>query len=412
MLYNAASPENKSKIVKFAIISNILEWYEFCIYAFLATIIGKLFFNSPSHAISLIYTFFIFTVGYIVRPLGSLFFGYIADKYSRVLSLQISTLTMSIPTLLIGMLPTYEVLGSLSIGLLILLRLMQGFAAGGELPTSACIVYEASDVRKRGLFCSTVSLSTLIGILLGSLTVTFLFLLLTEENMLAWGWRIPFLFGFPITLAILIMRKKLLPKNLISNKEEKFITSNKIPYKKILCALFLVGFMQICFYLHYIWMPSYLTVFLHKPQNESHILNLIALTSLGVWTIIFGYLSTKISKKFILAFSIIGMMVVQYPIFLILSSESFYHLILITFLLSAMQGGISSVIFVYLGDLFEKNVRCLSMSISYSCAASFLGGTAPTICSYFINKTGNLMFPAFFIIAASILALTIIIKSD
>lgn len=155
-------------LLKVSLVANIFEWYEFSIYSYLATTFGQLFFKSTHPTIALIQSFALFASSYFMRPIGALFFGTLGDKTSPNNALHYSLVIMATPTVLIGLLPTYDQIGSLATLSLIILRLVQGFGAGGELPVSGCWIFEQSSIQKRGILCSTTIVGASAGVLLSS----------------------------------------------------------------------------------------------------------------------------------------------------------------------------------------------------------------------------------------------------
>lgn len=197
------------KIITIGFFANIAEWYDFSVYAFLAATIGTLFFNSKHPKVALINAFFWFTISYIARPIGSVFWGYFGDKFGRKKALRWCLFFMAIPTILIGVLPTYDQIGVITTIFLVIFRIIQGFAAGGELPISACYVYELAPIKKKNFLCSVVAASPMIGVLFGSVVAYLLSIMFTENEMLLYAWRIPFLLGFFVLIFILYARKAL-----------------------------------------------------------------------------------------------------------------------------------------------------------------------------------------------------------
>jgi MHS family proline/betaine transporter-like MFS transporter len=409
-------PRTANRIFTFALVSNILEWYEFSVYGYLVFIIADLFFNSGSSALNAIFAFLAFSTSYFVRPLGAAFFGYMSDKRSRITSLQISTLVMSVPTFLIGILPTYSSVGVLSTLLLIVLRVTQGFAAGGEFPSSACLVYESFSEKRRGFFCSGVSLSSLLGVMFGSLTVAILHICIDDNTMREWGWRIPFLLGLPITIAIYMSRRLLTIVDIENNKEN--ITGLSIRESlfsvkyKIVRAIILVGFMHTSFFLLFVWMSSYQILFLQLDASSVNIANTIGLLFLGFSILLFGYVSRFFSVKTIMSFSCISLLMVCIPIFVLMQQANFFILAIMQMTMAFFLGGINGVILLFLGDLFEKKIRCTAMSLSFTCASCVSGGIMPTLCNFMVGKYEILLFPAIAISIFSLLALFILHFSE
>ena len=197
LAYESISVPQEGSYIKRVILScmigNALEWYDFALYGYFATTIGQLFFPKFSTVASLMATFGVFAAGFIMRPLGGLIFGHIGDKIGRKSALLWSIYLMAIPTTLIGLLPTYEQIGWLAPLLLTFIRLAQGLSMGGEFTGSMIFVVENAQQGNRGLYGSWVVFSLLVGILVGSAIATSTCYFLSEDQVMDWGWRIPFL---------------------------------------------------------------------------------------------------------------------------------------------------------------------------------------------------------------------------
>lgn len=405
-------------IFKVALVTNVFEWYEFCIYGYLAEVIGYLFFNTTNSVVAVIEAFSLFSISYLMRPLGSLFFGYLGDRFGRNQSLTWSLFLMTLPTAFIGMLPTYNHLGIVSTLLLVMLRLIQGFAAGGELPISACYVYEASPQQYRSLLCSAVSVSAIIGVLSASLIASILFLFFDHSTIMSWAWRIPFLLGIPLSIFIFCIRRNLVERPIMSDKSSSLprpllgfsIFKNPDLKQSLLQAVLLVSFLQTSFYILFVWMPSYLIYFLHMPSRACYISNTLALLALATSCLGVSYLSRFFDRRFIMTISILGIVLVIYPLFAELKYFSFGILVSMQLLFAVLLSGVSGLMMETLGNLFPRTMRCRGMAIGFTLPTAFLGGTAPTLCSYFIHKTGILVFPAVYIICLGCIALPAAIR--
>src|SRR5918994_1839578 len=191
-----------------AVIGNAMEWYDFAVYGFFASIIGKLFFPTSEPSLSVIAALGVFAVGFLMRPIGGIVFGYIGDRYGRTFSLFLSIGAMAAGTLAMGLLPTYETAGMLAPILMITCRIVQGLAVGGEYATSIIVLVESAPVRRRGFRGSLACLGATAGNLLGSATGAFLFHNLDENQIAEWGWRIPFLMGVAVAIAGIYLRRK------------------------------------------------------------------------------------------------------------------------------------------------------------------------------------------------------------
>lgn len=404
---------SSKKLYLLALFGNIAEWYDFSIYAFLATVLGKIFFASSDPQLAMIKAFAVFSIGYLARPIGSIFFGYIGDKFGRSISLRASLLLMAIPAALIGMLPTYSSIGTAATALLIILRFIQGFATGGEQPGMACYVYESAPPHRRNFLCSVASGSPLMGIFLASSVTAILHATISEQVIHAWAWRIPFLISIFILGFIFYIRKDLEETAEFYNKEEDVASSYNMSilkelwlYRKSFVQAILIWiFIQVSFYLIFIWMPSYLNVFLKLAADKSFMNNSIGLLSMTIVTLTVGYFAENIQPKKVAIFGILGLSLLAYPMFLLLQLKTLSIIILIQLVSSLFLGSLCAIAVFIVSDLFSAKIRYLSIGICVTISAGVFGGMTPTVCSYLIRETGSILLPAFFIIAAGLLAL-------
>lgn len=400
---------NTKNLIFICIIVNILEWYNFSIYAFLAPIIGEIFFSSYNLKINLLKVFFIFFLSFLIRPIGSIFFSKLSLYKNKIYSVKISILLMGFSTLLIGLLPQNKNYTYLTITLLILLRLIQGFSAGGELPLSACYIYENSSNNNRRFFCSLVSASSIIGILFCLLTTTLLFFLLSKNQIVNWGWRILFIFGGLITLSFVYFAKN----RLFANDQNEIKTLNHISIKSIIKNNFSIiwkitlvySFVQISFYVLFVWITSYLSVYVNVPNKIVHAIGFFGMLILALSILLWGYFARTISKKKIIIFSILSIILLIYPAFYIINNKNYYMIILIIAILAICKGGIDSVMIELMGDIFPNNIRSFGIGIIFTLTSTLFGGTSPFLCSYLIDKTGYILSPIFIIITSGLIAL-------
>ena len=188
-----ASSQQRAIIAGIA--GNVMEWYDFSVYGYFATVIGRHFFPAQDATSSLIAAFGVFAAGFLMRPLGSLIFGHIGDKLGRKLALATSVMVMAVPTFMIGILPTYQQIGLLAPVLLVLLRLVQGLSVGGEYTTSSIFLVERAEASHRGFLGSFVPLGATGGVLLGSAVGAAVTTALNQAAVNSWGWRLAFLLG-------------------------------------------------------------------------------------------------------------------------------------------------------------------------------------------------------------------------
>lgn len=395
------------KVFAIGFFGNIFEWYDFSVFAYLATVLGKVFFVSQTPEIALLKTFTVFSISYLVRPIGSIFFGALGDRVGRVYTLKLSMMLMAAPAFFIGLLPSFKTGGFVVVVILIALRLLQGFAAGGEFPGSACYVYEASNSQNKGFFCSVVAASPMLGVLCGSLAATIVFFLFSNAEVIRWAWRLPFLFSAVIVAFLFYIRKEMTDEGMDvkSDKPRPLHTLIKSHYRPMLKLMMLYTFISISFYLLFVWMPSYLHVYIGFSHQSAFLLSTVGLGALILSTMFFGYVSKRIGERNLAVFSILSITIAAYPAFIILQYNSLVLAYGVLLFFALCLGCIDGVIMSIMGDLFTKEIRCSGMSISFTIPTAVLGGLSPTVCTYLIYKTGWVLSPVLFLVLAGLVGL-------
>ncbi len=390
---------NTRHLIQIGITTNIYEWYEFIVFVYLSEIIGKVFFFTTTAHNALLNSFTVVATSYLARPIGSIVFGYIGDKISIEYVVRLTIILMAVPATIIGVLPSYNQMGILSTLFLIILRLIQGFAAGGEYTGSASYIYvKSTNNPHKIILCCLPIIGSMLGVILSSLIVNLLFKFLDVTEILDWGWRIPFIIGIPIFFYTIIIRRQINPGSGIVH-----ISQNSINVFILIKAFFIAGFLEISFYILLIWMPKYHEFNLHISSRIAHNINLIALITTLVSTLFFSYIAKFINYIYILRVGIILILVSSLVIFRIQPDVRYLYLAQIFNGVSI--GCMQSVIFYYIIKMFPSNIRMRGISISFTWAAAFLGGTAPLLCTYFIKQNESVIFPDFYILISGVIAL-------
>jgi len=398
-------------------VGNILEWYDFAVYGYLATILGPLFFPSEDRIASLISTFGVFAAGYFVRPLGGAIFGHIGDKYGRKRALSLSILLMAIPTMLVGCLPTHETVGYWAAFLLVIMRLLQGLSVGGELTGSASFLVESAPPHKRGFAGSWSFFGAISGVLLGSAIGALITRFLSTEQMLLFGWRLPFIAGIFVGIAGFYLRRNMKEDKLFENlqKEDKL---SKTPIKEFLnhhwktalkILMYTWGF-GVSFYLLFVFMPSFLHNFHNVDLHVALTTNSFAMLVLLACIPLMGIISDRTGRKPILLIA---------HLFLVICSFFLFHLIFknTTFAIFgalaifAIPVSISQAVLpVTMVEMFPTRVRYTGVSITYNLGMALFGGSTPVICTWLIKVTGgNIWAPVYYLVGANIIAVAMIL---
>ncbi len=403
-----------SKTLFAGMVGNVLEWYDFVVYAYLAGLIGELFFPSADELASLIKAFAVFAVGFIMRPVGAVLFGYLGDKLGRKKALTISIILMAIATTSIGLLPTYYQIGIIAPILLFILKLLQGLSVGGEYTTSVSFVVEHAPRYRRGLFGSIAILGAVVGILLGSGSVAFISMILDPESFKSWGWRIPFFSGILLGFIGYYVRRNIKETPKFEELErKKEIDKNPIldvfkkAPKEFLETFGLSTFQAVGFYTLFVYLATHMIKFAHLERSEALTVNTISMIVLAVLIPFFGILSDQIGRKPLIVFSTFSTFVLAYPLFSLLSSGSVGKALLAQVIFAVIVAGFMAILPTTLVEIFPTKIRNSGYSIGYNLPFALFGGTAPLIATALIKYTGDINSPAFYLMSAAFIAFVV-----
>jgi len=396
---------------------NILEWYDFTVYGFFATVIGAQFFPNEDKVVQLISAFGIFAAGYLMRPIGGIIFGHIGDSQGRKKALLISIMMMAIPTTLIGFLPNYDSIGWYSALLLVILRLFQGLSVGGEFTGSISFLVEKAPDGKRGFFGSWSTFGVFGGMLLGSAMGSLITSLLDQTQLHDYGWRIPFLFGAIIGVVGLYLRKDMGDDEHFE-KIKKEHKSSKTPlaefwkdYKlKALKVILLSWSFGVSVYLIFIFLPSYLHTFHQVKLDDALSAHTIALIVLMLLIPLFGHLTDRIGRKKVLFLSLIGFIVFSYPLFAYMFNNTFQAILGAMLVFALLEAMFQAVMPALMTETFPASVRYTGLSISYNFSLALFGGTTPLFCTWIVKQSGgDVWMPVYYLIATCIIGLVVVI---
>jgi MHS family proline/betaine transporter-like MFS transporter len=400
------------KAVTAGAIGNFVEWYDYSVYGFFATVIASQFFPSDDPVASLLATFAVFAVAFFMRPVGAFVFGHYGDTVGRRNTLAAAIILMGIATLTIGVLPSYAQIGVLAPILLVGARLLQGFSAGGEWSGSAAFMVEYAPENRRGLYGSWQQFSIVAGLLVGSGMGALLGAVLSEDVLNAWGWRIPFILGMVVALVGLYLRLRIEDTpafRIIEEKEEV----TEAPVKESFTAhggesITAIGFTvawTVAYYILLTYMPTYVSQTLGLPLTQALLSNAIGLVVLMTLIPFTAALSDSIGRKpLLIAFSVL-IAVFTYPLFLLASTKVLFLIVVAQVLFGLIISLFSGPGPASLVEMFPTNVRYSALGVSYNIAVAAFGGTAPFIATYLISRTGSNLAPTFYLIVAAVITL-------
>ncbi|GCB43361.1 L-proline/glycine betaine transporter proP [Streptomyces sp. NL15-2K] len=399
-------------------LGNCMEWFDFGVYSYLAATIGKVFFPGASPAAQVISSFATFAAAFVVRPLGGLVFGPLGDRIGRQKVLATTMIMMAIGTFAIGVIPGYATLGIAAPILLLLARMVQGFSTGGEYGGATTFVAEYSPDRRRGHLSSWLDFGTFAGYALGSALVTLLNLMLTDAEMLSWGWRVPFLIAGPLGIIGLYMRLRLEEspafqqqldeheKNLAQESAgREFRTIVKDHWKPLLICMGLVLLYNVPNYMVTGFLPTYQTETLNRSSSSADVLVLIGMVWIVLLITFIGRLSDRVGRRPVYGVAAAAMIVLAVPSFQLIKMDGTWAPIAGVLMLSTLLACFAAPSAATLPALFPTAVRYAAMGIGFNFSVAAFGGTTPLLTEALVHITGNDMMPAFYLMAAGAIGL-------
>lgn len=401
------------RTVTTSMIGNLFEWYDFALFGYFASIIGKQFFPSGSEVTQLIAAFGVFAAGFLVRPLGGMIFGHIGDRMGRKKALVLTILLMAIPTAIIGVLPSYDQIGIAAPILLVIMRMLQGVSMGGNYGGSITFTTEHTDPRHRGLIGSFAVTSCLVGIMLGSGTAALFSHYFGEEQLYAWGWRIPFLLGIFICLVGFYMRRSI-PESpeYVMAQETGHIERHPVlevfreHSRTLLKVVMAVMLHDLSFYILFVYMATHLSEVIGFDKSTALTINTINLVVVSCFTVLSAWLSDRIGRKPVLAMAAVMFVIGTIPLLSIVNGAQDATTALIAQMFLAIAvGGYFGPLPALMVEAYPTSVRFSAVAITTNISGPLFGGTAPMLVTYLIDLTGSNLVPAYYLTFGAVVAL-------
>lgn len=397
-------------------IGNVIEWYAYTLYAYFATVIGDLFFPLDNPVVSMIMTFATFAIGLAARPIGGIIFGYIGDKYSRKSMLAFTMLLMAVPTLCIGLLPTYKQIGILAPICLVTLRILQGIALGGEFGASCVYLYESVPYKKRGFFGTMALTGVGTGLVLSSCTIFLVESFVSKEEIYAYAWRLPFFISvFGAILGFYMRRSLLETMDFVAAQENKALIGNPFiemlrNHKKTILLLFAIFITtQVSFFIVFIFGKTLMIKFLHYDNRTASMFNLFTVVSYTLATLVFGYLSDKINRRVMIIIGAFGIFISIYPFIAALQAANATATLMFSLLMGALIGLTEGTLNPVTAESFPTNIRATSVAFCWNFTSVAFGGVAPILAMWLIEKFNDVAVVAYYLMTAC--TVTIIVSS-
>ncbi|HBC6361776.1 TPA: glycine betaine/L-proline transporter ProP [Escherichia coli] len=380
------------KAITAASLGNAMEWFDFGVYGFVAYALGKVFFPGADPSVQMVAALATFSVPFLIRPLGGLFFGMLGDKYGRQKILAITIVIMSISTFCIGLIPSYDTIGIWAPILLLICKMAQGFSVGGEYTGASIFVAEYSPDRKRGFMGSWLDFGSIAGFVLGAGVVVLISTIVGEANFLDWGWRIPFFIALPLGIIGLYLRHALEETPAFQQHVDKLEQGDreglqdgpKVSFKEIatkywrslLTCIGLVIATNVTYYMLLTYMPSYLSHNLH--YSEDHGVLIIIAIMIGMLFVqpVMGLLSDRFGRRPFVLLGSVALFVLAIPAFILINSN------------------VIGLIFAGL----------LMLAVAFNISV-LVAGLTPTLAAWLVESSQNLMMPAYYLMVVAVVGL-------
>ncbi|GEK79568.1 MFS transporter [Agrococcus baldri] len=404
-----ATPERLAAARKAVISSSIgaaLEWFDIIVYASFAVVITQNFFPDAGEY-GLLYTFATFATTYLIRPLGGMILGSYADRFSRKNALTLTLLLMMVGTLLMAVAPTYEMVGVWGGFIILLSRLIQGFSAGGEFGTATTFLIETAPHRKM-FYASWQVAAQGVSMFLASAFGFALYTFLSEEDLYAWGWRVPFFVGLLIGPVGLYIRARLAePEELGETQRERspLLAVFRDHWGRLLAGSAAIGVATISVYM-ILYMPTFAITYLDIPPVAAYLGGVVS----GIITLVgspyVGRLADRVGPARIMTWAAVAALVLAFPLFqLMVSLRSVGVLVLVIALLGIIMACYFAPLPGLLSNLFPAEVRGTGLSVTYNAGVTLLGGIAPLVLTWLLEATGSLQTPSLYYMAVAVLSL-------
>ncbi|GHD91942.1 MFS transporter [Streptomyces naganishii] len=384
-------------------LGNALEWFDWNIYAIFAPYLAAQFFSSSDQLSAVLSTLAVFAVGFAARPFGGFVFGWIADRRGRRFAMSLSVGGAAAGSLLIGIAPAYGAVGALASLVLLLARLVQGLAHGGELPAAQTYIAETAPGRRRGLWASLIYVSGTVGIMAGTALGAVMATVLSSSRMEAWGWRVPFVLGGLFGLYALAMRLRMPETEAFEEESGKDVGDQDRPSmwrtlaehrKQALQVVGMTVGLTVAYYAWAVSAPQY--AISSRGLDPAGALwaglaaNVVFLVALPLW----GALSDRIGRKPVLLVCSLGTVAVIFPLNSLVGRESWRLGLAMAIAMIFIAAGAAIVPAVY-AELFPTRIRTIGVAVPYALCVAAFGGTAPYLQTWMGAELGGAYFTAY-----------------
>ncbi|WP_236796996.1 MFS transporter [Amycolatopsis sp. GM8] len=409
-LVHTSPPAETRKVTIAGAVGFFVENYDNAVYGFLAGILAVVFFPHGAEAVALLFTFGLYAVSFVFRPVGGVVLGVMSDRVGRRPTMVLALTLMAGATTVIGLLPGYSSWGVASVLLLLAMRVIQGVSVGGEISAAMSFVGEHAPSNRRGFLMSFPQAGSTLANLAGNALAFLLTSTLPRAAMESWGWRIPFLLAAPMGIIGFYIRRKLEDTPaFVALQEEGKISRNPLRQvftrdnrRQLVLAFVLPMLNSAGFFVLFVFMPTYLTSQLHYTRPHGLIVSACALACATISIPIFARISDRVGRRPVMIASCVAIIVLTVPGYLLLGTGAMPLAILAGAVLGIAFAGNYSVIHPMMLELFPSHMRTTAYSLGYNVTTAVLGGAAPLILSALYIPTGNVLLPAFFVALSAV----------
>jgi MFS transporter, MHS family, proline/betaine transporter len=399
------TPKTVRRGIAAGVVGNMLEWYDFALFGFFAPQIGAHFFPAHDPTSSVLAAFGTFAAGFVMRPVGGALFGWVGDRYGRKQALIGSVMAMAFPSFLVALLPDAASIGLLAPVLLILLRLIQGIAVGGEYMASAVFLVEGAEPGRRGWMGSWGPFGAYAGTLLGSAAGAIVNLALPPEAVLAWGWRIPFAIGVLVALGGLWIRRhyvERVPQQMPAKSPVR--EAFRSHWRTMVHLIVLIAGLSVGFYTTFVYSATWLHQVARVPESRALGINTAAMALLLVISPIAGLVSDRYGRRPVLAWAAGGLALFAYPLMALMARGTPGAIFAGQAGLALVIGMAGGALPAAMAELTPWRVRCTVLSVGYNVGMALLGGTTPMVATWLLARTGHALAPGVYLAAAAVLS--------
>ncbi|QOQ73163.1 MFS transporter [Pseudomonas poae] len=404
---------SRTRQVVAAVIGNALEWYDFIVYGFLASIIARQFFPSQDEYASLLMALATFGVGFFMRPVGGILLGIYADRKGRKAAMQLIIRLMTVSIALIAFAPNYAAIGMGAPLLIVVARMLQGFATGGEYASATAFLVESAPAHRKGLYGSWQLVGQCLAVFGGAAMVALATHFFAPQTLDLWGWRVPFVLGLLIgPVGLWIRRHMEDPEEFIQARKQatgpapSLMDVLREHRRSILVSMGLACGATVSFYVVLVNMPTFAHKSLGLPLDQVLMVQMFAVALMTVVIPLSGLLSDRLGRRPVLMAFTLAFFVMVYPLYVwVAAAPSIERLLVMQVLLCTAIGGFFGPAPTALAEQFPIEVRSTGVSVAYNVAVMVFGGFAPLIVTWLTKVLGTPVAPSFYVLFACVLTL-------